>query len=205
MIYLNPFLSVWLHPKQTARYVIEQKSLFYVIMLIIFGYIAGAFSGFLDTALYPDFSYIWIFLIAIILSPILGIIVMFITTGIVFLVGKLLKGTGSFWDVFKASSLSSIPSIFTGPVYILWMFASPESFFFVNELSAIAVIGTILIITISIWSIVILVAAIAEAHQFSIIRSIITLIILTILLFIFIFGLIAIIAFIFISVFESIA
>ena len=201
---MNPFLSVWLHPRQTARYVIEQKSLFYVIMLIILGLIAGGFSGLVDSQFYPDFSYVWIFLISIILVPIVGTIFMFITTAIIFLVGKLLKGTGSFWDVFKALSLSSIPAIYTGPLYILWMFVSPESFFFKNEMSAIAVIDSIIMVVTSIWSVVILVGAITEAHRFSIIRSIITLIIPAIVLFIFLFGLFAIIAIFFVVAFDSI-
>ena len=201
---MNPFLSVWLHPKQTARYVIEHKTIVYALMLVVIGYIASGFSGFMNSELYPDFSYVWIFLISIILGPILGIIMMFIASGIVFLIGKLLKGTGSFWDVFKASSLSSIPAIFTGPFYILWMFVSPESFFFKDEVSTVAVIVSIIMIVTAIWSIVILVAAVAEAHQFSIIRSIISLIIPAILLFIFIFGLITIIVIIFVAFFSVI-
>ena len=201
---MNPFLSVWLHPKQTARYVIEHKTIVYALMLVVIGYIASGFSGFMNSELYPDFSYVWIFLISIILGPILGIIMMFIASGIVFLIGKLLKGTGSFWDVFKASSLSSIPAIFTGPFYILWMFVSPESFFFEDGVSAIAVIVSIIMIVTAIWSVIILVAAIAEAHQFSIIRSIISLIIPAILLFIFIFGLITIIVIIFVAFFSVI-
>ena len=201
---MNPFLSVWLHPKQTARYVIEQKSLFYVIMLVIFGYIASAFSGFENTELYPDFSYVWIFLIVLILGPILGIIMMFITSGITFFVGKLLKGTGSFWDIFKACSLSSIPAIITGPLYILWMFVSPESFFYATETSAFAIVMGIIMIVIAIWSVVIIVAAVAEAHQFSIMRSIVTLIIPAILLVIFIFVVIAVIMLIIFAFFAAI-
>ena len=192
---MNPFLSVWLHPKQTARYVIEQKSLLYVITITILGYIAAGFSGLRDSALYPNFSYVWIFLISIILVPIIGFIFTLITTGIVFIVGKLLNGTGSFWDVFKAYSLTSIPAIYTGPFYILALF--------VDEVNAITIILSIIIFVTSVWSMVILVAAVAEAHQFSIIRSIITLIIPAIILFIFLFGLLAIIMLLFAVVLDS--
>ena len=200
---MNPFLSVWLHPKQTARYVIEHKSIMYVFMLILLGYIGSAFSAFMDSELYPDFSYVWIFLIAIILGPIFGIIMMFITSGIIFLVSKLLKGTGSFWDVFKAASLSCIPSIFAGPFYILWMFVSPESFSFADGMSAISVIFSIIMIVTSIWSVVVIVGSIAEANQFSIIRSIVALIIPAIILFIFLLVVLAIIAFVFVAIFST--
>ena len=200
---MNPFLSVWLHPKQTARYVIEHKTMVYVLVILVLGYIGSGFSAFMDTELYPELSYIWIFLIVTILAPIFGIIIMFITSGIVFLVGKLLKGTGSFSDVFKASSLSCIPAIFLGPLYLLWMFVSPESFFYPDESSTVALILSIFIVIIGIWSGVILIAAVAEAHQFSIIRSIITLIIPAILLFISIVGLLVVIAIIFVAFFSA--
>ena len=201
---MNPFLSVWLHPKQTARYVIEHKTIVYALILFIIGYIASGFSGLMGTELYPDLSYVWLFLIVIIITPIFGILMMFLTTGITFLVGKLLKGSGSFWDIFKACSLGSIPTIITGPLYLLWMFVSPESFFNTNEIGAFAFIMTIILIVNFIWSIVIVVATVAEAHQFSIIRSFITLFIPAILLFILIFGIIAIISIIIVVIFSSI-
>ena len=200
---MNPFLSVWLHPKQTARYVIEHKTMVYVLVILVLGYIGSGFSAFMDTKLYPELSYIWILLIVIIFAPIFGTIIMFIMSGIVFLVGKLLKGTGSFWDVFKAASLSCIPTIFSGPLYLLWMFASPESFFYPDESSTVALILSIFIVIIGIWSSVILIAAVAEAHQFSIIRSITTLIIPAILLFISIVGLLVVIAIIFVAFFSA--
>ena len=200
---MNPFLSIWLHPKQTARYVIEHKTMVYVLVILVLGYIGSGFSAFMDTKLYPELSYIWILLIVIIFAPIFGTIIMFIMSGIVFLVGKLLKGTGSFWDVFKAASLSCIPTIFLGPLYLLWMFASPESFFYPDESSTVALILSIFIVIIGIWSSVILIAAVAEAHQFSIIRSITTLIIPAILLFISIVGLLVVIAIIFVAFFSA--
>lgn len=201
---MNPFLSVWLHPKQTARYIIEHKTIVYALVILVLGYIGSGFSAFMDTELYPDLSYIWIFLIAIIFAPIFGTIIMFIMSGIVFLVGKLLKGTGSFSDVFKASSLSCIPTIFLGPLYLLWMFVSPKSFFYPDESSTFALIISICIVIIGIWSSIILIAAVAEAHQFSIIRSIITLIIPALLLFISIVGLLVVIALIFVAFFSAI-
>ena len=201
---MNPFLSIWLHPKQTTRYVIEHKTIVYTLILLVLGYIGSGFSIFLNSALYPEFPYILIFLTVIIFAPIIGIIILFITTGIVFFVGKLLTGTGSFWELIKAYSLSCIPSIFLGPLYILWMFVSPESFFYPDESSALAVIIGICIVIIGIWSVVILIASVAESHQFSIVRSIITLIVPAFLLFISIFGLIIIMALIFVTLLGGI-
>ena len=184
---MNPFLSVWLHPKQTARYVIEHKTIVYALMLLVLSALLSGSAELFNTEAYPDLSFVWIFLIFIILVPVIGITFMFITTGIVFFIGKLLNGTGSFWDVFKASSISSIPAICTAPLFILGTAA--------NEVSAVGLIVGILTIVTSIWAVVILVAAIAEAHQFSIIRSIVTLIIPTIILVFLLIGIVIIIVF----------
>ena len=193
---MNPFLSVWLHPKQTARYVIEHKTIVYPLVLLVIGYVLAGSAELFNTEAYPDLSFVWVFLVFIILVPIIGMSFMFMTAGIVFFIGKLLDGTGSFWDVFKASSISSIPSICIAPLLILGTA--------VNEVIAVGPIAGILTFVTSIWAVVILVAAIAEAHQFSIIRSIIALIIPTILLVFLLIGILIIIAIIFAVTFDPI-
>ena len=192
---MNPFLSVWLHPKQTVRYVIEHKTIVYALMLLVLSTMVCGSAELFNTEAYPDLSFVWIFLIFIILVPVIGMTFMFITTGIVFFIGKLLNGTGSFWDVFKASSISSIPAICTAPLLILGTA--------INEVSAVGLIVGILTFVISIWAVIILVAAIAEAHQLSIIRSIVTLIIPTIILVFLLIGIVIIIMVFFAVAFDS--
>ncbi|MGE7674886.1 hypothetical protein ACQKMV_15110 [Lysinibacillus sp. NPDC094403] len=41
---VNPFLSIWLHPKKTARYMIEEKSIGFAILLMSIGYIGVTLS-----------------------------------------------------------------------------------------------------------------------------------------------------------------
>ena len=50
---LNPFTSVWLHPKQTAAFMMEHKSMGYAILLFALGYIGALFSGLIDSDIYP--------------------------------------------------------------------------------------------------------------------------------------------------------
>lgn len=192
---MNPFLSVWLHPKQTARYVLEHKTIVYALLLLVLSYVLTGSAELFNSEFYLDLSFVWLFLIFIILVPIIGLTFMFITTGIVFLIGKLLDGTGSFWDVFKASSISSIPAIFTSPLFILGAV--------IDGGSTVVLILNLITIVISIWAIVILVGAIAEAHQFSIIRSIVTLIIPTIILVFLLIGIVIIIMIFFAVAFDS--
>ncbi|WP_161956425.1 hypothetical protein MHH70_12890 [Metasolibacillus sp. FSL H7-0170] len=46
---MNPFFSTWLQLKQTARYMIENKSTGYAIFILTVGYIGSFFSSLRDT------------------------------------------------------------------------------------------------------------------------------------------------------------
>lgn len=180
---MNPFFSVWLHPKQTARYLIEKKTVLYAIVLIVIGLMASSILGFQNSGMYPDVPYVWIVVTTILFAPLIGIIAYFISVGVSFLVGKLLRGAGGFWDIAKALSLSTIPMIFAWPIYVVWLVVSPESFFLEEYTDIMAIIGSLVMAVTSIWSFVITIGALAEAHRYSNWRAFFTLIIPSILIF----------------------
>lgn len=73
---LNPFLSVWLHPKQTARYMIDHKTMGFAMIILTICSIIALPINFFDYG--GPLS--WGFIIAtIIFSPIVTIVVMFIS------------------------------------------------------------------------------------------------------------------------------
>lgn len=190
---MNPLLTVWLHPKQTARYVIEHKTVLYALLIVSLGFVASGSSAFQNTDLYPDIPYVWIILSMFILAPIAGLIIYAVMTGITFLVGKLLKGTGSFTDVLQACSIAYLPTIILLPLNLIWLFASPESYFLESENDLFSILITLITAVIGIWTVVINVAAVSEAHQFSILRAIVTLVAPTLLFILFIFAIIAVV------------
>lgn len=189
---LNPFLSAWFHPKQTARYMIDAKSIGYAILVLSIGYIGSLLAGVTANDL-P----IWgIVLICLILSPIVGTISTAISAGIFLLFGKLFKGTGAFSDLFKALSLNAIPFIVLIPFYIILLIVSPESLIITDFETALPWTfwaTNFVTIVISIWSLVITVGAVAEAHRFSNWKAFFTIIIPTIIFGIIIFAIIAVI------------
>ncbi|WP_332648954.1 YIP1 family protein [Lysinibacillus sp. 54212] len=166
---MNPLISVWLHPKQTARYVIEHKSIAYSLLLISLGFIGSIASSLTDSNLYPNLSAGTIVIATIIFSPIIGIIGAFIFAGITYLMGRLLKGTGSFFDVFKALSLGYIPYILIIPLYLGWMVMDPDSYFYLYSDFNIGLILLSAMISLipAVFTIVINIAGVAEAHHFS--------------------------------------
>lgn len=163
---VNPFTAVWLHPKRTARYMIDAKSIGYAIFILSIGYIGSLLSGVMGTGLS-----VWgILLLCLVLAPIVGLIGTSISALITLLVGKLFKGAGTFSELFKALSLTAIPFIVLIPFYLIWLFISPETLLVIDyagPLPLIFWVANFATIVICIWSFVICIAAVAEAHQIS--------------------------------------
>lgn len=168
---INPFTGIWVRTRETVRYVIEEKSFGYVMMLIILGGILNAFAGVVD----PEMNLpLWgMLLVGIIVGPIAGLIGIAFITGVYLLIGKLFKGTGTYGEMFKAIAASTIPTIWMAPFLLIGYLVVPDIMLLTPEaeLTPLSVIvsGLVAIVTvvISIWSILIQSKAIGEAHRFS--------------------------------------
>ena len=163
---MNIFTNVWLHPKLTTRYVIEHKTVLFSMILVVVGFMASGILTFQDSNLYPDVPYFWILFVMLLAAPIFGTLLFFIAAGITYLCGKLLKGTGSFWEIVQAISLGYIPTIVICPLYIIWLIASPESLLVADYSNGFSILMAIVSFISGIWSFVITVGAVSEAHQF---------------------------------------
>ncbi len=200
---VNPFLSTWMHPKQTARYMIDAKSIGYAILIMSIAYIGAMLTGLIDSDFLLNVSPWIIVLFCVILAPISAIIGTAFSTLIFWLVGKLFKGSATFSEMFKGLSLAGVPFIALIPFYLIWLFTSPESLMDANYMESAPWIfwpSILMTAVTSIWSMVITVGVVAEAHRFSnwkafftvLIPSIVGVIILFILLIIIFIGIIGI-------------
>ncbi|MGN4125345.1 YIP1 family protein [Lysinibacillus sphaericus] len=184
---LNPLVSVWLHPKQTAAFMMNYKSIGFAILLVSLGYIGAMFSGLIDSDIYPGMAVWLVALLVIVISPILGTIVTSIYAGALLLFGKLFQGTATYQGMFKSLSLPLIPSIALIPFYFFWLFTSPETLLtseYTDTMPIIFWITVLLTIVTSVWSFVITIAVVAEAHQISNWKAFFTVFIPSVILFI---------------------
>ena len=115
--------------------------------------------------------------------------------------GKLFKGTGSYTDIFKALSVGYIPFIVLIPFYTIWLLVDTEGLLMMNvEPNAVISIITLLLTAVmSIYSIVIQIIAVSEAHRFGIWKAIFTLFIPGILLILILLVFLAVILAIFVG------
>ncbi len=125
-----------------------------------------------------------VLLLAIVFAPIWGMIVFGIWSWVVFWIGKLLRGQGTFSFVRAAYAWSCVPLILSIVLWILLLFAFGSSIFqnfpesHPMKNGQIAILFTILIakVIIAIWSLVIFINALAEVQKFSIIRAILNIV-----------------------------
>lgn len=203
---VNPFTAIWLQTRNTVRYVIEEKSMGYVYMLILLAGVASAFISMYQGQDGLGLPIAVMVLGAVIVSPIAVLIGIAIMSGVYLLVGKMFKGTAAYQEMFKAVATSMIPQIWLLPVLIIWMIFSPDSFF--SDLNSepmgggavfFTILFAIIMVVITVWGIVIQSKAIGEAHHFSSWKGFFTLLIPSIIIGILVFVLFLIIFFIIIG------
>ena len=172
----EPLKDGWFKPRATARYLIDHASTKYIIFLMSILTIASATVDVSDRV-DLNVDILWMILLGVvILSPLLGAISFAFSAFFVWIIGKIVKGTGTFKDIFKALIGANIPMLLAFPFMLTWAILEPQSYMN-QELSTgspIEVIASIVLFVSGIWSLINLVIAISEAHRFSIGKALFT-------------------------------
>lgn len=172
---LNPFTAIWTRPRETVRYVIEEKPTSFIVLLLVLAGFAGGLSG--ASSGEQMFPAVGVILGSLLLGPISAFAGIAIISGIYKLLGKLFGGVGTYSEMFRAVVTSSIPQIWLLPMWIIWLLTSPATFYTESEAAMGQpdtgfglVIGLLLlaaVIVIGIWTFVIQCKAVGEAQRFS--------------------------------------
>ncbi|MEZ0481672.1 Yip1 family protein [Planococcus sp. SSTMD024] len=172
---LNPFTAIWTRPRETVRYVIEEKTTSFIVLLLVLVGFAGALSG--ASGGEEMFPAVGVILGALLLGPLSAVVGIAIISGIYKLLGKLFGGVGTYTEMFRAVVTSSIPQIWLLPMWLIWLLTSPSTFYTEVEPGAAEpdtglglVIGLLLlavVIIVGIWTFVIQCKAVGEAQRFS--------------------------------------
>ena len=171
---VNPFTAIWLKTRKTVRYVIEEKSMGFVILLMILSGISSGLVGAFDSEMNQMIPVWGIILGSVIAGPFFILIIYAVMAGIYLITGKLFKGTGTYSELFKATGTAAIPQIWLLPVYLIWIVAAPGTYF-ADPMGTtgdgggliITIAGSVIITVVTIWSIFINAKAIGEAHRIS--------------------------------------
>lgn len=168
---LNPFTAIWLRPRETARYIMEEKSSAFIFLLVVLGGFSAALLGNLDTE--QDFPIGGILLIALFGGPIGAVIGAAIGSAIFLFVGKWFKGQGTYSEMFRAVITAQIPQIWLIPVLLIWLLFLPETFFLQSSETPfvptdfLSLAFTVIVAIVSIWTFIVQCKTIGEAHRLS--------------------------------------
>ena len=166
---VNPLTDIWLRTRETVRFVIDRKSAKYIIFLIVLTGFASGLIGLMNTQ-NADMQGWAAILQALITGPIGSAFGYFLGAAVLLLVGRLFKGTASYQEMFKALATAQIPQIWLLPLLIIWVFASPETFFADRrdvEGDLLVVVMSLVMGAVSVWTFVIVCKAVGEAHRVS--------------------------------------
>lgn len=171
---LNPWLSIWVKPRKTIRALIDYNVNYrFIILCVIYG-----FQYMLQAAQFISMgsdSSLWlILLLSIILAIPVGYIAFTFGSFALFLLGKLIKGKGTFKQVRAATYWSSVPMVITIAIWIVLMVVHGNSLFVAGYERGLTgtgitinIVAALIQVIIGVWGLVIFLHALGEVQGFS--------------------------------------
>ena len=185
---LNPWLTIWYKPRATFRSAINNKSMKLAFILAMLMGMIELFDRAIEKNMGHHMSTVAVLVMIIVLGAIVGIVLWFIWSAISYYVGKLLKGKGTIQEMNIAIGISFIPLAVSGIFYILDIIFLREALFIDTYLTPFQIVWLLIsaffVFILAVWSVFLMVKAIAEVHQFSAWKGLLTLIIPVIVVFI---------------------
>lgn len=177
---MNPWFTMWVYPRKTTRYVIENSSMKYAILLAMLSGVGSTLNTASNRDLGEIISTPSIILISLILGPLLGLLGWFIFSSLSYIVGKWFGGSGTMKELQKAVAWAYVPLVWALLFWIPELAIMGDAVF--QDIEAdigagqaiIILFLALLQITIYIWYIVTNIKAISEAHRFSAWKGLLT-------------------------------
>jgi hypothetical protein len=189
----NPWLSIWMKPRETIRAIVDTDPERYIILIAMLSGIAPALNRASSNNAGDDSSLGVMILLALVVGAISGVILLYIGGALLNWVGNALGGEAEAVETSAAIAWASIPIIFG---MVMWV---PEFALYGQDLFRsyaprisnnpvpLLLMGTIEMIT-WLWAIGLLVACLSEVQRFSVWEAIVTLLISGAVLFAIVFA-----------------
>lgn len=172
---VNPWLQIWLHPRETIRKLVRFNPKYRFLVLSFLYGLPMLLHTAQNFSLGEDFTGIGIAVFAVILAIFIGMLGITIASGLLYWTGQWIGGEAKYQEVRCAVSWSNVPNILSILSWILLIFVFDGALFLENFQASVTqgpemmiVTGALVVQTIvSIWSFVILVKGLGEVQGFS--------------------------------------
>lgn len=179
----NPWITIWRHPRQTMRAILDSNPERQVILLTVLGGISQSLDKAMLKNMGDKFPFPLVLALCLIVGSLGGLLSLYLSGFILKWTGGWIGGKGSAREIRAALAWSNIPSICVLAIVI------PEIFVFGKELfqsntplldSSVILISVFTILSIAefiigIWSCYITLVCISEAQQFSVWKALLNL------------------------------
>lgn len=187
----NPWLNVWVHPRQTIRAIVDTNPNYrFYILAAIYGFptllqVAQSFSLAQTTSLPIIIG------IALVLSVLVGWVGITILTALLFWTGKWIGGAGTYRNIRAAVAWSNVPNIVDVAIWVILMFTFGSQLFtqeFANTPftgTALTIVTTLFFVQViaAVWGFILFLKMVGEVQGFSAWRALLNVIIPFVLLF----------------------
>ncbi len=180
---LNPWLSIWLRPRETIRDIVETRIAYRVHMLAVLYGVELVLNRSIRKHVGDMMPWSWIWIGAMVLGPLVGLVLLYVGSFAFRWVGRKLGGNATFAEVRAAYAWSFLPGIvsfvFFAPYFLLFRWESftsetPQLDALLSQSEALSllmmVVGTGIVISslvLGVWQMVILSKTLGEVHGFS--------------------------------------
>lgn len=172
---MNPWLSMWVHPKKTIREIVSKDPKYrFVILSFIYGFpwIFHMAQAFL---LGKYYAFSTIIITTFILAIPFGYIMLSFSTAILLWTGKLIKGKSTFYPLRAAVSWANVPNTVNIIIWAITLFVLGTYAFYpttapiesMNYMTPYLQGVFVVQLVIAIWSFFLLLFGIAEVQGFS--------------------------------------
>ena len=168
----QPILSIATKPRETIQLLLQYKGFRYFIIVGLIGTFASQLGSFIGME-YPRPMTLGDIVLSSMANSVLFFFLATALSALFYKVfGTVFKGKGSFKELFKVVSLSTVPYIWVLPALLFWMQLSPETYFILSQEATMEEMivrftggGIFLIFTI--WSAIITIVGVSEVHKIS--------------------------------------
>lgn len=171
----NPLISIWWKPRQTVRRILDSGSRRWVVIFACLGGIDSAFNNAVTRNSGEQVPFVPLILISLGLGLLIGLAGLYIGSALLAVTGRWLGGKSSYGDMRTAVAWSMVPVIWTIPLAVAELFIFGEDLFLADSprIQASALLAVLMFLFglietgVGIWSLVVGVKCVAEAHRFS--------------------------------------
>lgn len=169
---LNPWLTMWTQPRVTIRHLLLTNPSYGVFWIVSLNALQAVFFYANWWSLALNVHYRLILSIGIILSPLIGMLWLYVSGFVFYLTGRLMKGRAPFAHLRTCIAWSLIPHSISLLMWLILIFVSYEGAFIHNAEGSPSIFVNLIYLIVAIWSFVLLVQSIREAQRFSVAKTI---------------------------------